>query len=145
MGACAFHEEDHVSDRVYSRSSIGSLSLRPAIPCLTLNPARHHARPKDSVPDRIRSIPSVPDLHRLKQRALAWRTPGPPTRDSRRRALLRQLHSLYTTQSMKAKAHLFITGTPSCLATPSWRLGMAAPPASFMGCGERPHCFSKKY
>jgi hypothetical protein len=54
---------DAVGDHVHFRSSIGSLSLRPAIPCPTLNPARRHARLKDSVPVRVRSTPPVLDSH----------------------------------------------------------------------------------
>jgi len=41
------------------------------------------------------------------------------------------------------KALLFITGTPSCLTTPSRRFGTAAPPASFRNCRETPFPFKK--
>ena len=63
----------------------------------------------------------------------------PRPRLKRHRALLRQLHSEYFSHSRIAKAPLFITGTPSCLTTPSRRLATAAPPASFMGCREKSH------
>ena len=66
---------DTVGDHGYSRSSIGSLSLRPVTPCHTLDARRRHRPPNNSVPFHSHLLPNGSDSHRLTHIALSWRTP----------------------------------------------------------------------